>query len=50
MLLPDGKLRHYIKHSEEDDDFQDRHLEHDEPPVSYDYKKGQYCMDKVFTN
>lgn len=44
--MPDGKLRHYIKHKD-DDDFQLKHLEQDESPVFYDYKKGQYCMDKV---
>lgn len=47
QLLPDGKLRHYIKHSEDENDFQLKHLEHDEPPVFYDYKRGHYCMDKV---
>lgn len=47
ILLPDGKLRHYIKHTEDDDDFQLKHLAQDEPPVFYDYNKGHYCMDKV---
>lgn len=47
-LLPDGRLRHYILNTEDDesdafaaaDDIQ-------ETTMQYDYEQGQYCMDKV---
>lgn len=47
-LLPDGKLRHFIKSPDEDDSVA---FENDEisksASRSYDYESGQYCMDKV---
>ncbi|KAJ6639547.1 putative G-protein coupled receptor Mth-like 5 [Pseudolycoriella hygida] len=46
-LLPDGKLRHYIKNPYDEDDFHEKHLEKDATPLYYDYEQGQYCMDKA---
>lgn len=47
-LLPDGKLRHFIKSPDEDDSVA---FEEDEAAKSasrsYDYEPGKYCMDKV---
>lgn len=45
--MPDGKLRHYIKNPDDEDDFHQKHLEKDASPLYYDYEQGQYCMDKV---
>lgn len=52
VLLPDGKLRHYIKDPDDvDDRFHERHLSDDDPdlerPMFYDYQPGHYCMDKA---
>lgn len=52
VLLPDGKLRHYIKDPENvDDTFHMKHLTDNDPdlvrPMFYDYQPGQYCMDKA---
>lgn len=49
ILLPDGKLRHYIKNPDDEDDLFEKHFEKDESPLYYDYPQGQYCMDKVRT-
>lgn len=52
VLLPDGKLRHYIKDPESlDDTFHVKHMneedhEDEEKPLYYDYQQGHYCMDK----
>lgn len=44
ILLPNGKLRHYIYHrtSESNFDITDEDLIR-----NYDYDHGQYCLDKV---
>lgn len=49
-LLPNGKLRHYIRNSEDDDadafDLEEATKE-DGSMMLYDYAQGLYCMDKV---
>lgn len=52
VLLPDGKLRHYVKDPENhDDSFHVKHLNDEdqeyEKPMFYDYAQGHYCMDKA---
>lgn len=47
-LLPDGRLRHFVKNPNDDDDFSVRHLDED-AAFAYDYSQGQYCMDKALT-
>lgn len=49
VLLTDGKLRHYIKHPDDEDDFNQKHIEKDDSPMYYDYDQGQYCMDKALS-
>lgn len=54
VLLPDGKMRHYIKDPDDHDDtFHVKHLHEDpdtEQPMYYDYESGQYCMDKAINS
>ncbi|XP_055712642.1 probable G-protein coupled receptor Mth-like 5 [Phlebotomus papatasi] len=47
VLLPDGKMRHFIKNSNDADDFHKHIAETDDKPMFYDYEPGQYCMDKA---
>ena len=52
VLLPDGRLRHYIKDPENhDDSFHVKHLNEEDQeadtPMFYDYDPGHYCMDKA---
>lgn len=55
-LLPDGKLRHFIKNPDLDDDANDNiqqmdDSKSDEPsPWVHDYIQGKYCMDMVNTS
>lgn len=46
MILPDGKLRHFIKNPDDEDDFHQRDNEQSRP-FFYDHEQGQYCMEKV---
>lgn len=48
-LLPDGRLRHFVKNPDNDDDFSVRHLDNEDAAISYDYSQGHYCMDKALT-
>lgn len=61
MLLPDGKLRHYIWHSNRthDDNYHLTHDEHadeaadagDQTAVRhFDFPAGQYCMEKAVSS
>lgn len=61
MLLPDGKLRHYIWHSNHthDDNYHLTHDEHDTDDMDagehtairhFDFPSGQYCMDKAVSS
>lgn len=55
VLLPDGKLRHYIKDPENhDDSFHVKHLNDEDQeadkPLYYDYAPGHYCMDKTINS
>lgn len=46
MILPDGKLRHFIKNLDDEDDFHHKDNEQS-TPFYYDHEQGQYCMEKV---
>lgn len=46
MILPDGKLRHFIKNPDDEDDFHQRDNQ-ESTPYYYDHEQGQYCMEKV---
>ncbi|XP_055301144.1 probable G-protein coupled receptor Mth-like 5 [Sitodiplosis mosellana] len=47
-LLPDGRLRHYIQNSDDDDNAAfDSDVEKSEETMLYDYAQGQYCMDRA---
>lgn len=46
MILPDGKLRHFMKNPDDADDFHERDNE-EFTPFYYDHEPGQYCMEKV---
>lgn len=46
VILPDGKLRHFIKNLDDEDDFHQKDNK-DSTPYFYDHEQGQYCMDKV---
>jgi G protein-coupled receptor Mth (Methuselah protein) len=48
-LLPDGKLRHYIKNPEDLDDDEFIHKRKSNQPMFYDHENGKYCMDKAIT-
>lgn len=45
VLLPDGKLRHFVRNPDDDDDFHQKDLI-DSKPLYYDYDPGHYCMEK----
>lgn len=46
-LLPNGKLRHYVQHPDEDVfDFDSS----DEAVQFWDYEQGKYCMDKSISS
>lgn len=49
-MLPDGKLRHFIKNPDDDDDFHLKHLEKEESPIYYDYVQDHYCMDYAISS
>lgn len=46
MLLPDGKLRHFIKNLDDEDDFHQKDNQ-ESTRYYYDHEQGQYCMEKV---
>lgn len=46
VILPDGKLRHFIKNLDDEDDFHQKDNEQS-TPYFYDHEQGQYCMEKV---
>lgn len=46
VILPDGKLRHFIKNPDDEDDFHQRDNQ-ESTPYYYDHEQGQYCMEKV---
>lgn len=46
VILPDGKLRHFIKNPDDEDDFHQKDNE-ESMPFFYDHEQGQYCMEKV---
>lgn len=50
-LLPDGRLRHYIQNSD-DDESEAFNIDAGkaEETMLHDYAQGQYCMDKVRLN
>lgn len=47
ILLPNGKLRHYVyQHTEEHNDYDVKPVD-EELTRFHDYEPGQYCLDKV---
>lgn len=47
ILLPNGKLRHFIYHHPEDSNFD---ITDEDLIRNYDYNPGQYCLDKGFNS
>lgn len=50
ILLPDGRLRHYIKNPDEDDAAFYVSYSSPNKPMYFDYEQGKYCMEKSITN